>query len=110
MSPISIISSCISYSYSNTAQHQDKVGNWEEKNSTLHVLPTISTDVCINTESQDNDSEIIGSNVTELVHGNVCFENQRSEVENSHCSVINEQMPLDVKRLFAQRHFLYSQD
>jgi predicted transcriptional regulator YdeE len=53
-----------------STQHQDKVGNWEEKNSTLHVLPTISTDVCINTESQDNDSEIIGSNVTELVHGN----------------------------------------
>jgi KRAB domain-containing zinc finger protein len=81
-----------------STQHQDKVGNWEEKNSTLHVLPTISTDVCINTESQDNDGEIIGSNVTELVHGNVCFENQRSEVENSHCySVINEQMPFDVK-------------
>jgi len=85
-------------SYNNTtisSQHSEKVEKWEEKYSTLHVLPTISTDVCVNIESQDNGNEIIDSNVTELVHGNVYFEKQRSKAGNSHRGVINEHINFD---------------
>lgn len=84
-------------SYNNTtisSERKDKVGMWEKKCSTLPVLPTICTDVCVNIESQDNNSEI-DSNVIELAPGNVYFENQRSETENSHCIVINEQTHFD---------------